>query len=279
MILIREFFKFIWRRPVSFVKLFQLKRIIWHFGWNMLNSLIFFNLIVRNTFVEENLSFSKILLFFFRIFQKEKSAEYVPDRLFLLNICKEAYEKANLCTDNDENKEDWIYLYMMAKIEEKLHRNRLMSSLKKYVTVKSTFRTFISTFLFFFVSFLGVGFTSRKQSCLSKKIRSSNVDVEFQRRFTRLSRRWSNDEFLFLLFEFVFFRIFSRCFIEFMRQRWNFSIDIQKNRRILPSINWKIFTNFSSKCNKNLLQRVFTKKRRCETRKKPFVFFCFDFSF
>jgi len=65
---------------------------------------------------------------------KEKSAEYVPDRLFLLNICKEAYEKANLCTDNDENKEDWIYLYMMAKIEEKLHRNRLMSSLKKYVT-------------------------------------------------------------------------------------------------------------------------------------------------
>jgi hypothetical protein len=53
-----------------------------------------------------------------------------------LNICKEAYEKANICTDNDENKEDWTYLYMMAKIEEKLHRNQLFDPLKKYVAVR-----------------------------------------------------------------------------------------------------------------------------------------------
>ncbi|CAF4481907.1 unnamed protein product [Rotaria socialis] len=64
---------------------------------------------------------------------KEKATDYVPERSFLLNICKEAYEKANACTDNDENKEDWTYLYMMAKIEEKLHRNRLFDPLKKYV--------------------------------------------------------------------------------------------------------------------------------------------------
>ncbi|CAF1186868.1 unnamed protein product [Rotaria sordida] len=64
---------------------------------------------------------------------KEKAKDYVPDRSFLLNICKEAYEKANICTDNDDNKEDWTYLYMMAKIEEKLHRNKLFSTLKKYV--------------------------------------------------------------------------------------------------------------------------------------------------
>ncbi|CAF1362617.1 unnamed protein product [Rotaria sp. Silwood1] len=63
---------------------------------------------------------------------KDKATDYVPDRSFLLNICKEAYEKANICTDNDENKEDWTYLYMMAKIEEKLHRNKLFSPLKKY---------------------------------------------------------------------------------------------------------------------------------------------------
>ncbi len=54
----------------------------------------------------------------------------------MLNICKEAYEKANICTDNDENKEDWTYLYMMAKIEEKLYRNKLFDALKKYVAVK-----------------------------------------------------------------------------------------------------------------------------------------------
>ncbi|CAF4218079.1 unnamed protein product, partial [Rotaria sp. Silwood2] len=64
---------------------------------------------------------------------KDKATDYVPDRSFLLNICKEAYEKANICTDNDENKEDWTYLYMMAKIEEKLNRNKLSSPLKKYV--------------------------------------------------------------------------------------------------------------------------------------------------
>jgi len=50
-----------------------------------------------------------------------------------LNICKEAYEKANLCTDNDENKEDWTYLFMIAKIEEKLNRHNLFDALKKYV--------------------------------------------------------------------------------------------------------------------------------------------------
>ncbi|UJR09056.1 hypothetical protein I4U23_013304 [Adineta vaga] len=65
---------------------------------------------------------------------KDKAIEYVPDRSFLLNICKEAYEKANLCTDNDENKEDWTYLYMMAKIEEKLHRSKLFNALKKYAS-------------------------------------------------------------------------------------------------------------------------------------------------
>ncbi len=72
----------------------------------------------------------------FFLIQKEKAIEYVPDRSFLLNICKEAYEKANICTDNDENKEDWTYLYMMAKIEEKLYRNKLFDALKKYVAVK-----------------------------------------------------------------------------------------------------------------------------------------------
>ncbi|CAF0807573.1 unnamed protein product [Adineta ricciae] len=65
---------------------------------------------------------------------REKAAEYVPERSFLLNICKEAYEKANLCTDNDDNKEDWTHLYMMAKIEEKLHRSKLLDSLKKYAS-------------------------------------------------------------------------------------------------------------------------------------------------
>ncbi|CAF3731179.1 unnamed protein product [Adineta steineri] len=65
---------------------------------------------------------------------KDKATDYVPDRSFLLNICKEAYEKANICTDNDDNKEDWTYLYMMAKIEEKLHRNKLFDSLKKYAS-------------------------------------------------------------------------------------------------------------------------------------------------
>lgn len=54
----------------------------------------------------------------------------------MLNICKEAYEKANGCTDNDENKEDWIYSYMMAKIEEKLHRNKIFDPLKRYVAVR-----------------------------------------------------------------------------------------------------------------------------------------------
>ena len=68
-------------------------------------------------------------------FQKDKALDYVPDRSFLLNICKEAYEKANQCTDNDENKEDWTYLYMMAKIDEKLHRDQVLDSLKKYVAV------------------------------------------------------------------------------------------------------------------------------------------------
>jgi hypothetical protein len=57
---------------------------------------------------------------------------FVPDRAYLLNICREAYEKANLCTDNDENKEDWTYLYMMAKIDEKLDRSQLLNALKKY---------------------------------------------------------------------------------------------------------------------------------------------------
>ncbi|CAF1284573.1 unnamed protein product [Adineta ricciae] len=65
---------------------------------------------------------------------REKAAEYVPERSFLLNICKEAYEKANLCTDNDDNKEDWTHLYMMAKIEEKLHRSKLLHALKKYAS-------------------------------------------------------------------------------------------------------------------------------------------------
>ncbi|CAF3998332.1 unnamed protein product [Rotaria sp. Silwood1] len=66
---------------------------------------------------------------------KDKATDYVPDRSFLLNICKEAYEKANICTDNDENKEDWTYLYMMAKIEEKLHRNKLFRSLERCAAV------------------------------------------------------------------------------------------------------------------------------------------------
>ncbi len=79
------------------------------------------------------------MFFFDSKIQKDKAVEYVPDRSFLLNICKEAYEKANICTDNDENKEDWTYLYMMAKIEEKLHRNKLFDSLKKYVAVTKNF--------------------------------------------------------------------------------------------------------------------------------------------
>jgi hypothetical protein len=81
-------------------------------------------------------------IYLFLLFQKDKAADYVPDRSFLLNICKEAYEKANLCTDNDENKEDWTYLYMMAKIEEKLHRNKLFDSLKKYVAVRKDLFSF-----------------------------------------------------------------------------------------------------------------------------------------
>lgn len=72
-------------------------------------------------------------------FQKEKASVYVPDRSFLLNICKEAYEKANQCTDNDENKEDWTYLYMIAKIDEKLDSTQLFDALKKYLAVRDRF--------------------------------------------------------------------------------------------------------------------------------------------
>ena len=101
-------------------------------GWNMLRLHTFCNPIARNTY--EYIDFYFVFEIF--SFQKEKAAEYVPERSFLLNICKEAYEKANLCTDNDDNKEDWTHLYMMAKIEEKLHRNKLLDALKKYASVR-----------------------------------------------------------------------------------------------------------------------------------------------
>lgn len=152
---------------------------------------------------------------------------------------------------------------MMAKIEEKLDRNRLLSSVKKYATVNH--RRCVSFVVdWTHRSILGVGSSSREQSGLSEEIGTSNFDFEFQRNFTRLLR--GRSKILLSHRSIDRSRWLWRCSIGFMPQPWNISIDIRKNRRISPLNNWKIWKNFFWKFNKNRSARVFTKNRRCNSK-------------
>lgn len=138
---IREFFTFTCQLRSIFVNRFRSIATITHSGWNTPKWLTFFKRIVRNTSVQKKLNnfrYETLIDHHFPSFQREKSSSYVADRSFLLKLSKDAYEKANQCTDNDENKEDWTFLYMMAKIEEKLNRNEILPPVRRYLQVSWT---------------------------------------------------------------------------------------------------------------------------------------------
>ncbi|CAF1081361.1 unnamed protein product, partial [Didymodactylos carnosus] len=63
---------------------------------------------------------------------RTQSSAIILDRSTLLDRCKTAYITGNLCTDN-EHKEEWAYLYMSGKIQQKQQRYHLTEYLQKFI--------------------------------------------------------------------------------------------------------------------------------------------------